>query len=92
MPFKKTEMASKGVKLETSSMTEELELKSLLSPTLNIRIIAQKMMEITVLVPFTTNTDHLASLGRLAPNSLLTLTLQNSQIKLAFITLIKGSF
>ena len=63
MPFRKTEMASNGVKLDTSSMTSESEVKSLLKPTRNIKTIAQKIILMRMLVPFTTKTENFATLG-----------------------------
>ena len=63
MPFKKTEMASNGVKFETASITSSSLVNSLLNPTLNIKIIALKTVLIMILVPFTTNTENLATLG-----------------------------
>lgn len=63
MPFKKTEMASNGVKLETASITSESDVKSLLNPTRKLRTIALKTILIRILVPFTTRTENLATLG-----------------------------
>lgn len=76
MPFKRTEKASKGVKLETAWMIVESEVKSWLSSTLNIIITAAKTMLINRLSPFTTITANLANRGCAAPSSLLTRTLQ----------------
>lgn len=54
MPFSRTEMQSNGVKSETSSMTSVSEVKSLLKPTRNIKIIAERTMLMRTLFPFTT--------------------------------------
>lgn len=75
MPLKKTEMASKGVKLDTASMTSESVVKALLNPTLNINTIALNIILMMILVPFTTSTANFATDGCPAPSSLLTLTL-----------------
>lgn len=75
IPFKKTEMASKGVKLFTAEMTSESVVKALLKPTLNISTIAVNTVLMSILVPFTTSTENFATDGCPAPNSLLTLTL-----------------
>lgn len=75
MPFKKTEMASKGVKLETAAITSESEVKALLNPTLNIKTTALNTILMRILVPFTTQTENFATDGCAAPSSLLTLTL-----------------
>lgn len=83
MPLKKTEIASKGVKLDTASMTSESEVKSLLKETRNIKIIVQKTTLMRMLVPFTTKTENFATLGCDAPNSLLTRTLQSWKLPLA---------
>lgn len=69
-------MASNGIKWDTASMSVESFVKSLLNETRNIRISAENTMLMRRLVPFTTITENLASLGCAAPNSLLTLTLQ----------------
>jgi len=63
MKFKKTEIASSGVKLETSSMTSESEVKSLLKGFWHVKIIAEKTTLMTMLIPFTTMTENLATLG-----------------------------
>ncbi|KAM2653558.1 hypothetical protein EV2_025184 [Malus domestica] len=75
MPFKKTEMASNGVKFDIAVITSSWLVKSLLSATRNINIIAVKIMLISMLVPFTTNTENLATFAWPAPSSLLTRTL-----------------
>jgi hypothetical protein len=63
MPFKKTEMASKGVKLETASITAVSLVKSLLNPTRKLRTIALKIILIIMLVAFTTITENFATFG-----------------------------
>lgn len=63
MPFKKTEMASSGVKSETATITSESLVKSLLNPTRKISTIALKMMLIRMLVAFTTITENFATFG-----------------------------
>lgn len=63
MPFRKTEMASSGVKSETASITSESLVNALLNPTRNIKTIALKTMLIRMLVPFTTKTENFATLG-----------------------------
>ena len=63
MPFRKTEMASNGVKLDTYSITSESEVKSSLKATRNINIMAQKIILMRMLVPFTTKTENFATLG-----------------------------
>lgn len=75
MPFKKTETASNGVKLETAAITSVSLVKSLLNPTWKMRTIALKTMLIRMLVAFTTTTENFATLGCPAPSSLLTRTL-----------------
>ena len=63
MPFKKTEMASRGVKLETASITSVSLVKSLLNPTRKLRTMALKIILITMLVAFTTITENFATFG-----------------------------
>jgi len=61
IPFKKTEMASKGIKLETAAITSESDVKALLNPTLKMSTIALNTMLISMLVPFTTTTENFAT-------------------------------
>ena len=63
MPFRRTEMASNGVKSDTASMTSESEVKSLLKPTLNIKIMADRNMLMKILFAFTTKTENFTTLG-----------------------------
>jgi hypothetical protein len=63
MPFKRTEMASNGVNLDTASRTTESVVKSLLKGTSNIIIIAERTTLIMMLFPFTTKTDNFVTLG-----------------------------
>lgn len=77
IPFKRTEMASSGIILETASMTSESLVKSLLRPTRKIKTIAQKTILMRMLVAFTTITENFATLGWAAPSSLLTRMLQS---------------
>lgn len=81
MPFRKTEMASSGVKLETASITSASVVKSLLNPTRKIKTIALKIILMKMLFAFTIITDNFVTLGWPAPNSLLTRTLQFIQHK-----------
>lgn len=76
MPFKKTEIASKGINSITASITSGSLVNSLLNPTWNITMIAVKTTLIRMLVLVTTKTENLATFGLPAPSSLLTLTLQ----------------
>lgn len=77
MPFKKTEIASNGVKLDTASITSVSLVKSWLNSTRNIKTIALKIILMMMLLPFTTSTENFATLGCPAPSSLLTRTLQS---------------
>jgi hypothetical protein len=63
MPFRRTEMASNGVKSDTASMTSESEVKRLLKPTRNIKIMADRTTLMRMLFPFTTKTENFATLG-----------------------------
>jgi hypothetical protein len=63
MPFKKTEIASKGINSITASITSGSVENSLLNPTWNIKIIAVKTILIRMLVPVTTKTENLATFG-----------------------------
>jgi len=63
MKFRKTEIAKSGVKLDTSSMTSESEVKSLQKASRHIKIIAQKTTLMRMLIPFTTMTEIIATLG-----------------------------
>ena len=87
MPFKKTETASNGVKLDTASITSVSLVKSWLNPTWKMRTIALKTMLIRMLVAFTTTTENLATLGCPAPSSLLTRTLSDPPKNPLFFTL-----
>lgn len=63
MPFRRTEMASNGVKSDTASMTSESEVKRFLKPSRNIKIMADRTTLMRILFPFTTKMANFATLG-----------------------------
>lgn len=63
MPFRRTEMASNGVKSDTASMTSESEVKRWLKATRHVKMMMLKTVLMRMLVPTTTKTENFATLG-----------------------------
>lgn len=78
IPFKNTEMASSGVRLETASITSASLVKSMLNGFFSIRTTALKIILMMMEVETTTITENLATLGWAAPSSLPTRMLQSN--------------